>query len=100
MTVPYLLIMITRQYRMVLQLKILQDRKLSTRELMAKVGISRDFVLEKALQQASRYSVAGVEEVYNKLLELDLAVKTGLAEGTVAMEILVAELSSGRSVRA
>lgn len=98
---PHLSVMITRQYRMMLQLKLLQNQGLSKRDQMARLGISLDFVVDKAIQQAVRYSIEGLEDVYGRLLDLDVATKTGLVDGSVAMEILIAELSSGgRTARA
>jgi DNA polymerase III delta subunit len=84
--------MITRQLRLLIQVNELRLQNLSPGEVKAKLGISSDFVLNKAMEQGRRYSMSRLEQVYRKLLETDLSIKRGLWKGEQALDILIAEL--------
>ena len=90
----YLLYMITRQFRLVIQARELASRGLSAREISQELGLTSDFLLEKALEQATSYSGERLEEVYRRLLEADVLTKTGRLSGELALELLVAEICS------
>lgn len=91
-TAPYLLVMITRQLRLLVQAKELSQQGLSATEVKARLNLTSDFVLNKALEQGRRYSMGRLEQVYRKLLETDLSIKRGLWKGDLALDLLVAEL--------
>jgi DNA polymerase-3 subunit delta len=97
---PYLLFMVTRQFRLVTQAKdlLLQHRK--TDEIRYSLGINKDFVLQKTLKQARAHSMERLREVYHKLLDTDIAIKSGRYKGDggeLALELLVCELCEERS---
>jgi DNA polymerase III delta subunit len=54
--------------------------------------LNPDFLLRKAWEQSDKYSLARLKELFHKLLEADLAIKTGQMEGEIAFDILIAEL--------
>jgi len=91
-TAPYLLVMITRQLRLLVQVKELSLQGFSAAEVKARLNLTSDFVLNKALEQGRRYSMGRLEQVYRKLLETDLSIKRGLWKGELALDLLVAEL--------
>jgi DNA polymerase-3 subunit delta len=88
----YLLVMISRQVQLMVRVKELKRQGRSRSEMQNKLGLTSDFVLRKVLEQADKYSPARLREVYHKLLESDLAIKTGKYDGELALDILVAEL--------
>ena len=92
-TPSYLLYMLTRQVRLILRAKVFSRRGLQEREIQEKLGLTHDFVWRKTLNQAAGYSIARLKEIYTRLLETDLAIKTGRYNGELAVNILVAELS-------
>jgi DNA polymerase-3 subunit delta len=92
-TPSYLLYMLTRQVRLILRAKELKRRGLPEKEIQEKLGLTHDFVWRKTLTQAAGYSMARLKEIYARLLETDLAIKTGRYNGELAVNILVAELS-------
>ena len=65
-------------------------------EIQNKLGLSSEFTLRKTLEQASRYSLPRLKEVYHQLLEADLSIKTGKYEAELALNVLVAELCQRR----
>lgn len=87
-----LLVMLSRQARIIFQIKEMRGRKKSRTDIQNKLGLTSDFVLRKAWEQADRYSPARLREVYHKLLETDLSIKTGKLEGELGLNILIAEL--------
>jgi DNA polymerase-3 subunit delta len=91
-TAPYLLVMITRQLRLLVQAKDLRQQGLSSAEIKARLELTSDYVLKKALEQGGRYSMGRLEQIYRKLLETDLSIKRGLWSGELALDILITEL--------
>lgn len=94
-----LLAMISRQVRIIFQLKELRAQKKTRAEIQTKLGLTSDFVLRKAWEQADKYTAARLKEVYHRLLEADLSIKTGRYEGDLALDILVAELTQSGAAR-
>jgi len=91
-TAPYLLVMITRQLRLLLQAKELSLKGMPASGIKGRLGIASDYTLTRALEQSKRYSIKRLEQVYRKLLETDLAIKRGVWKGELALDLLVAEL--------
>lgn len=93
-----LLTMLARQVRIIFQVKEMRGRGKTRGEIQSKLGLNSDFLLRKAWEQADKYSLARLQEVFHKLLEADLAIKTGKMEGEIALDILVAELGQKGAV--
>jgi len=91
----YILTMITRQFRLVALASELGS-ELSRQELQDKLGLTSNYALDKTLSQAKLYGFESIKRAYSKLLEMDLAIKTGKCDGQLALELLVAELSASR----
>lgn len=97
---PYLLFMITRQFRMVLQAKDLLQRHCKSDDMKHTLGINKDFVLQKTLKQAKAYSMGRLKEIYQRLLDADVSIKTGRLKGDggeLALDLLICELCEERS---
>lgn len=91
-TSSYLLAMITRQLRFIVQAKELALQQTSLLVIQSKLGLPSEYALNKTLVQANRYPTSQLRQVYGKLLETDLAIKTGKYSGELALDILIAEL--------
>jgi DNA polymerase-3 subunit delta len=94
-----LLVMISRQIRIIFQIKELRKLRKTRAEIQKKLGLTSDFVLQKAWEQSDKYTSARLWEVYHRLLETDLAIKTGKYDGDLALDILIAELTQRDTVR-
>ena len=94
----YLLVMLLRQARMIVRVKELRGQGKPEVEIQNKLGLTSEFALRKTLEQASRYSWERLKEVYHKLLETDLSIKTGKYGGELALDILIAELCQRRKI--
>jgi DNA polymerase III subunit delta len=89
----YLMIMIVRQVRILLQLKELSTEHLNLEQIKKQTGL-HSFVVNKCLRQAHNFSLEALESIYGRLVELDTAMKTGQISSTLGLELLVAELCS------
>ncbi len=87
-----ILVLISRQVRIIYQVREMRAAGKQRGEMMGKLGLTSDFVLRKAWEQAERYSPARIKEVYHQLLEADISIKTGKVEGELALDILIAEM--------
>lgn len=89
----YLLAMVVRQYRLIIQAKELSLSGLTTQEIAQRLGIGSEFVLQRVLDQADRYSVWRLKAAYRRLLEADERVKRGHYGEDLALELLVHDLA-------
>ena len=87
-----LLTLLARQVQFIVRARALKDRKANTADIQSKLGILQDFVFRKTLDQAGRFSNQRLVEVYHRILEADLAIKTGLYDPDLTLTMLVAEV--------
>jgi len=87
----HILAMIHRQFRLMALAKDLEPG-LSRAQIQERLGLT-GYPLDKTLRQARLYDMAGVRRAYDKLIQTDLAIKTGKYGDKLALEILVAELA-------
>jgi len=92
----YLLGMIVRQFRIMIQVKDLAERGVHPNDIPARLGL-KPFVVRKGLSQAAKFSMSQLETIYCKLWEIDLSIKTGQTEPALALDLFVAGLC-GRSL--
>jgi DNA polymerase-3 subunit delta len=88
----YILTMITRQFRLIAQVRDL-GKGLSRLQIQDRLGLKSSYALDKTLSQARLYDFEGVKRAYGKLLDTDLATKTGQYSDKLALELLVTELA-------
>jgi DNA polymerase-3 subunit delta len=94
-----LLGMIVRQFRIMIQVKDLAERGVPPSKIDAQLGLHR-FVAEKGLRQSRNFSMEQLETIYRKLLETDLAIKTGQMDQVLALDMLIVGLSKSKDRRA
>lgn len=94
---PYLHFMLTRQIRILLQVKELSEFGSTSTEIRQKLGL-HPFVVEKTLKHVGRFSLEQLEAAFERLLEADQAMKTGRTEPELALQLLVADLAGGAHV--
>ena len=88
---PHILTMVTRQLRLTLMAKELSP-KVPKQEAMGRLGINKDWLLEKLLRQARVHTLENIKRAYHQLLEADVAMKTGKYDGDLALELLLMDL--------
>jgi DNA polymerase-3 subunit delta len=94
-----LLAMISRQVRIIFQIKELRNQKKTRGEIQSKLGLTSDFVVRKAWEQSEKYTLPRLKEIYHRLLETDIAIKTGKYEGDLALDIFISELGEKDTAR-
>ncbi len=87
----YLLTMIVRQFRILLQLRVELDKGKGNYREIAKELSLHPFVVQKALAQASKYKLDDLKNIYKKLLDADIRLKRG-ENGRTVLEMLVVGL--------
>ncbi|MBI4788731.1 MAG: DNA polymerase III subunit delta [Chloroflexi bacterium] len=88
----YLLTMIARQFRMLLQIKDLAARGMNPAAIREQLKL-HPFVVDKTYKQAANFSVPQLERAYGKLLETDLAMKTSRSDPVAALDLLIVDLT-------
>ncbi|HSW58908.1 MAG TPA: DNA polymerase III subunit delta [Dehalococcoidales bacterium] len=89
---PQILALLARQVQALIQIKELKALKKSSSEIQSHLGIFSPFLWERMSTRAQRYTLDGLKEIYRKLLETDVAIKTGRYEADLAINILAVEL--------
>ena len=88
----YLLTMIVRQYRILLQVKDYVAQGMRKDEIASALHL-HPFPTGKAINQSRNYTPRQLESIYDRLLETDVAIKTGKLEANLALDMLVVELA-------
>jgi DNA polymerase III subunit delta len=88
-----LLFMLARVYRQLILAQALLREGFSAAEIGRRLGISHPFQLQKVIDQASRYPADRLESAYRRIYETDVAVKTGVLDVELALEMLITELA-------
>ncbi len=88
----YVLAMITRQFRHLLQAREIAAARGGNLEVARALGLPA-YPAGKVLQQARAFSLPQLEASYRRLLDCDIDIKTGRLEPTAALDVLVTELT-------
>ena len=86
-----LLAMITRQFRLMIQVKEL-ELKYHTYQAIARDLGQNPYPIRKVQSQSVNYTMDQLRTIYHKLIEMDVAIKTGHIEPTLALDTLIAGL--------
>lgn len=87
-----ILAMIVRQFRLLLQISEMQAMGLGRQEIVAELRIN-PFVLPRMFNQVAKFSLRQLEAIYSRLVETDLAVKTGRVDPVTSLDLLTVELT-------
>jgi DNA polymerase-3 subunit delta len=88
----YVLTMITRQFRLILRAKEMLMQKISPSQIGSELNLRHQFALQKTIDQSKGYSLPRLNDIYHRLLDTDIALKTSRYTENLAMELLVTEL--------
>ncbi len=90
---PKVMYMIARQFRQLLQVKLLSNEGAGQSEITTRLGLS-PYIAGKILRQARSFSLEKLESAITTGLELDLAIKTGKLEDKAAVELMITGMST------
>ncbi len=87
----YVLFMLARQVRILIGVQELAARRMRPDAIAAELG-QKPFVVRKAVEQARAFAPGELRRLHDRLLELDVATKTGRIQAETALELFVAEV--------
>lgn len=87
----YLLTMLVYQFRNLLLIKSEVERGAQF-QMLAKTIKLHPFVLRKSFEQGRAFTLPALKKIYERLLELDIAIKSGRVESAVALDLVVGEI--------
>lgn len=90
----YILTMIARQFRLMIQVKELHASGFALEECARELKL-HEFVVKKTLSQAHGFTFPQLEAAYASCADFDAAIKTGLMTEVLALDMLVADLCGG-----
>jgi DNA polymerase-3 subunit delta len=99
-TASYILSMIYRQMRLIVRARDLKRQGVKEADMRSRLGVASEYVVKKTLEQAARYSMPRIKQVYQQLLDTDIAIKTSKYTEELALNILIAELCQRAPVTA
>lgn len=85
--------MVVRQFRLLAQTRDILDGGGGRQEVVRELKLS-EFLAERMIAQARRFSIAELGRIYRRLLETDEAVKSSQMPGDLALETLVMTLTN------
>ena len=88
----YLLAMFSHQFRNMLKVADLKENENMNEYEISKTAKLHPFVVKKSLAQIRNFPLAHLKEIYRRLSELDLKVKTGKIDIKLALDKFIAEL--------
>ena len=86
--------MIARQLRLVVLAREMLEHGLAGQQIGGRLGIGPDFAVKRTLAQARNHTHKKLVGLYQRLLETDLAVKSGKLDEELALDLLVGGLPS------
>ncbi len=86
--VLYLLAMVAYQFRNLLVIKDLMEKKNSYEQIIKKSGL-HPFVVKKNYYLCNQFSMAQLKKIYQQIFEADCNIKTGKIEPELALELLI-----------
>jgi len=87
----YLLSMINFQFRNLLTIRDLIEKNKSPYTLFKEVKL-HPYVIKKSYSQAQKFKIDELKKIYQKIFQVDLAIKTGKVEPGTALDIFIAEI--------
>jgi DNA polymerase III delta subunit len=94
-----LLATIEGRYRRLAIAREMLDAGASERSIGTRVG-SSGYALERLIEQAQRYTVAGLRKAFALLVHADADIKLGVYDEELCLELLIDDLASVSAARA
>lgn len=83
---------IVNQFRQLILVRELMDQRVIRDEIVRRLSL-HPYVTDLAMEHARHYDLITLEKIYQRLYELDYAIKTGQISGELALDLLVIELT-------
>ena len=89
---PYLLNMVIRQFKILLQVRQALEKGLSSRQMMSALKL-HPFVIQKSLAQVKAFSLDELKKQFSHLIEIDSRMKQGQANIKLELDLMLSGLS-------
>lgn len=90
----YILSMIERQIRILLQIKEMKANGVSPADIQQALSIWHSWVMEKNTSQAQNFTQSALLRFYSRLADVEQETKTGVMDERLALDLLVTELAA------
>jgi DNA polymerase-3 subunit delta len=87
----YLLSMINFQFRNLLEIKDMVEKNRPYYVILKKSNL-HPYVVKKSYQQAQKFSLSQLKKIYQRIFQVDLAIKTGKIMPELALDLLITEI--------
>jgi len=87
----YILTMIGRQFRILAQLKSLASHNFSQAEIIKRTKLY-PFVVKKLLPLSQKFTLAKLQQIYEKMAELDLKLKSTSLSGQTLLDLFILQI--------
>lgn len=87
----YLLTMITRQIKIILQVRQALDLGQSSRQIITELKLN-PYVAQKAIEQSRHFSLNALKIIFSKLVEIDYKIKSGQGDGLTLLNLLIGRM--------
>jgi len=87
----YLINMIIRQFRILLQIRQALDSGQSSRQMISALRL-HPFIVQKGINQVRRFDLDSLKNILSKLVEIDFKMKTGQADARTMLNLLIARI--------
>lgn len=91
LTDGYLLNMIIRQFKILMQIRQALDSGLNSRKIINLLKL-HPFIVQKGIGQARNFNLSVLKNIFNKLIEIDYEMKSGKADVKPALSLLIARI--------
>jgi DNA polymerase-3 subunit delta len=89
--VSYIFSMIKFEFRNLLMIKDLVEKRIPIQNIQKQTNL-HSFVIEKCLPLAKRFQLEELKKIYQKIFELDLAMKNGKIEPEIALTLFISQI--------
>lgn len=87
----WLLSMIVRQFRILLQIRTALDASLTPRQITSQLKL-HPFVVQKGINQVRNFSAAFLKKIFSHLAKIDYSLKTGRGDLRTMVDLLIVKL--------
>ena len=91
LTDSYLLTMIVRQFKILMQIRQALDSGLTSRKIITLLKL-HPFIVQKGIGQARNFNLNTLKSIFSKLVEIDYLMKSGKADVKPALSLLIAKI--------
>ncbi len=84
----YILIMFVYQFRNLIKIKSLLNQGLMNQQIITQTKM-HPYVVQKSVQQCQKFDMQTLKNIYKKLFDADLAIKTGKMNARLVLDLIV-----------